>query len=133
MDSQWAADILQRRVYETIGHFYVPCPLDHFHSLFYHAVVHKENFEHRETLLAMALTQSDGAVGKDFITALRMGRLELAVLAIATYMDRFQYSWPKPSDRTVFFRARNLSTVQPQMKYAASQLEMRPHYRARQG
>ena len=66
MDSQWAADILQRRVYKTIGHFYVPCPLDHFHSLFYHAVVHKENFEHRETLLAMALTQSDGAVGKDF-------------------------------------------------------------------
>ena len=105
MDPQWAARVLQRRVFWNAGGFYVPCNTDHFYTMFYHSVVHKRAFVHVADLLPMALNLT--LVSAEFTAALREANLAMALRAIGTYMDTLGYLWTKPNDPAVFFRPLN--------------------------
>ena len=106
MDQTWAERVLHRRVFHPVNRFYVPSPHDHFHTLLYHSVVHKDQFVHIQTLLQNALTlQRTGLVVSNLaIGALKSASWEGAVRALSAYMDPLNYAWTRPNDPSVFFR-----------------------------
>lgn len=86
-DKSWERDILLNRQMDSQG-CYVPCQLDYFYSLLYHARIHKKNFseDYRRRLAEMA-------------EKLNIESTELHVLD--EYMHNNLYQYVRPSDLSV--------------------------------
>ena len=103
MDRAWQREILSRRLRHE-DFCYVPDPGNHFHSLLYHALVHKNvvSIEYRERLVVMGESLgvwSQVAEG-DFAREARM--------AIELFMKRNGYRYTEPKDLSVVYNQENV-------------------------
>src|SRR5205823_3823111 len=59
-DPVWAKDMMERRVFSSKGFYHLGVE-DHFHSLLYHAAVHKPSIasDYMDRLLELSLGQAD--------------------------------------------------------------------------
>jgi hypothetical protein len=98
-DPQWAADILERRVWNENG-FYAPNPEDYFETLAYHAVVHKREFaaDYRPRLAGMA-----AALGRPGWEASGLGDPARMKALLDDILRRRGYRYYRPRDVNVFY------------------------------
>jgi hypothetical protein len=97
-DPKWAADILDRRVWNE-GGFYAPNAEDYFETLAYHAVVHKREFaaDYGPRLAAMAAALGCSADASGLGDPARVKALLDGVLR------RRGYRYCRPRDVNVFY------------------------------
>jgi hypothetical protein len=98
-DPQWAADILDRRVWNERG-FYSPNAEDYFETLAYHAVVHKREFaaDYRPRLAGMA-----AALGRPGWDASGLGDPARMKALLDAILRRRGYRYYRPRDVNVFY------------------------------
>ena len=103
MDRAWQREILSERLRHE-DFCYVPDPGNHFHSLLYHALVHKNAVatDYRERLIAM---------GESLGVWSRVAEGEFtgeAGRAIERFMKRHGYSYTEPKDLSVVYNHENV-------------------------
>jgi hypothetical protein len=98
-DPKWAADILDRRVWNE-GGFYSPNAEDYFETLAYHAVVHKREFaaDYGPRLTAMA-----AALGRSGSDASGLGDPARVKALLDGVLQRRGYRYCRPRDVNVFY------------------------------
>lgn len=103
MDRAWQEEILSERVRHK-DFCYVPDPGNHFHSLLYHALVHKNvvAIDYRERLIAMgeSLGVWSQVAEVDFAREARR--------AIELFMKRNGYGYTEPKDLSVIYNRENV-------------------------
>lgn len=96
---QWQTDLIAQRILSEKG-FYRPNPEGYFHSLLYHALVHKPKLreDYRERL---ALLARDAFIAGhlDFRSSASLNRY------LNAYLRRKGYAYTEPKDLSVFFNA----------------------------
>ncbi len=108
MDRTWQAAILSERArHEDFCH--VPDPENHFYSLLYHALLHKNEIaiDYRERLTSMgrSLGVWDQIADADFAREARR--------VLDLFMKRHGYDYTEPTDLTVIYNTQNVSDAAP--------------------
>jgi hypothetical protein len=111
-DPRWAADILDRRVWNERG-FYSPNPEDYFETLAYHAVVHKRAFadDYRPRLAGMA-----AALGRTGWNASGLGDPARMKALLDGILQRHGYRYYRPRDVNVFYNFSAVGHALPQVR-----------------
>lgn len=103
-DANWESRILEQRTQSARG-FFIPSPEQHFYSLLYHAYIHKKRVsaEYRERL--SSIWAALGRTPLDFNSAQPLQELW-------RYMEKHQYQFTRPRDRSVYYNRENVPTSQ---------------------
>lgn len=111
-DRQWESGILSRRVLCPRG-FYTPSAEDYFYSLLYHALLHKRRIAPDYLPKLRQLARDAGVSCKPHLDS---GNPHLLYSVLVPYLERHQYTCPRPGDQSVFF---NTATLQGQVQLNA--------------
>jgi hypothetical protein len=111
-DPQWAADILERRVWNENG-FYSPSAEDYFETLAYHALIHTRVFaaDYRPRLAGMA-----AALGRPGWDASGLGDPARMKGLLDGILEQRGYRYYRPRDVNVFYNFDAAGHALPQVR-----------------
>ena len=98
-DANWERDMLARRVYSPEGFFHL-CKEDYFHSLLYHAAVHKPEISEDYVVRLMDLSRDVAPLFGDALSDPAQIRSILD-----SFMSKQGYGFVEPRDTSVYFNA----------------------------
>lgn len=100
-DAPWQRELLARRVRDR-GGLWVPSAEDHFHSLAYHALIHKPALAADYVARLQALAPAAGVAAAD---CARLGDRAALRERLQRWMTARGYAFTEPYDRSVHFEA----------------------------